>query len=279
MDGIREVVLKNWDAFHEVVSERNQYNTHLVWRGQRDPAWQLRPTLDRLLWKREIPGGRNVTNPIMRMAQAMRRQPLQLQYRAHLEAFRLATRGRRGAHPDNNISENEWWALGQHFGLATPLLDWTTSPFVAAFFAFADDASPAPTHRCIWALSTIGPTEQSRRIAAVHAGPERPPIVEFVRPMSDENPRLVNQGGLFTRGPDGVSIDDWVRHEFKGDIQRTVLTRFSISSATRQDCLRVLNRMNINHLSLFPDLTGASRYCNLGLEVGAYLPDLQTPTP
>jgi hypothetical protein len=43
------------------------------------------------------------------------------------------------------------------------------------------------------------------------------PEVEFIRPMSDENARLVHQGGLFTRAPEGVDLETWTRRQFKDE--------------------------------------------------------------
>jgi hypothetical protein len=76
----------------------------------------------------------------------------------------------------------------------------------------------------------------------------------------------VGQGGLFTRGPIGVPIEQWVANAFEGS-SSAVLLRIELPDSDRLLCLRTLNRMNINHLSLFPDLTGASRFANLTLEL------------
>jgi hypothetical protein len=39
----------------------------------------------------------------------------------------------------------------------------------------------------------------------------------------------------------------------------------------RNQALSALNNMNINHLSLFPDLHGSSQYSNYQLEIEPYL--------
>ncbi len=246
-DGVREVELFSWKYFHDFVYQKMLNHKSYVWRGQRCDNWKLQSTLDRAL------SGRSA---------------LKLRVK-HLEEFKYSVRGRRGVNPQNSPAENDWWALGQHYGLATPLLDWTTSPFTAAYFAFGQKKAPQTSRRAVWALGTFSTLRKSEELRVGHTGPDRPPIVELVRPMSDENSRLVSQGGLFTRAPDGVALDDWVRSNFAG-IKTIILLKVTVPNEDRDICLRSLNRMNINHLSLFPDLYGASTFCNLALEVSNY---------
>lgn len=246
-DGVVEFELSSWKYFHDFIYQEMLEFKSYVWRGQRIDNWKLLSTLDRSLANRSSP--------------ALRER--------HLKDFQFSVRGRRGPNPPNNLSENDWWALGQHYGLATPLLDWTSSPFTAAYFAFSQKKSPQTTHRAIWALGTFSTIKKSEEIRTAHTAQTRPPIVELVRPMSDENARLVSQGGLFSRAPDGIALDDWVRTNFKGE-KTYILIKITVPNSDREDCLRSLNRMNINHLSLFPDLYGASAFCNLNLEIRNY---------
>ncbi|MBB5058694.1 hypothetical protein HDF16_003408 [Granulicella aggregans] len=193
-------------------------------------------------------------------------EALEEKSKTQLDAFRYAARGRRGTSP-TKLSENELWALGQHFGLATPLLDWTRSPFAAAYFAFEELASDPTAFRTVYALNkaaVLSAGEQINNGPSVEKG--RPQLIEIVDPLYDENQRLVSQGGCFTRAPIGTSIEQWVANFFENS-NESVLIKIEIPDAGRLDCLRTLNLMNINHLSLFPDLIGASRFTNLRFEL------------
>jgi hypothetical protein len=171
--------------------------------------------------------------------------------------------------PPPITNENDWWALGQHNGLATPLLDWTTSPYVAAYFAFASEDNDGDERRAVFGISRTTVELTSTSIKRDWKGSGRAPIIEFIQPLTDENARLVNQGGLFTRAPDGVDIETWMRQQYKND-HFTRLIKLNIPSKNRDIALRSLNRMNINHVSLFPDLYGASKFVNMDLLIDKY---------
>lgn len=255
-DGASAYRLSSWSFFFDFLEQvifspgaRHKY----IWRGQRRSDWPLNSSLDRLFQKVGVIG-----RPQKELEQLSRR---------HVRAFQYASRGRRGTNPVQLRSDNEWWALGQHYGLATPLLDWTRSPFAAAYFAFEENPPDRTESRVVYGFDE---SAVAQRYAELQEGPSfeegRLPVVELIDPMSDENQRLVNQGGLFTRAPIGTPIERWVEEQFEGSAS-TVLVRIEIPDSDREICLRTLDRMNINHLSLFPDLGGASRSTNLKLEL------------
>ena len=57
-----------------------------------------------------------------------------------------------------------------------------------------------------------------------------------VRPWQDDNARLVNQAGLFTRCPLGMTVEEWVEHNCDGDNVVTLL-HLKIPDDDRLDCL------------------------------------------
>lgn len=250
VNGVRIIELLSWRQFVQFVTDVLLERRHYVWRGQSSDEWLLDPTLDRVL---KVKGLENSEESRT----------------LHLENFKYAVRGRRGPNPVPITTENEWWALGQHHGLATPLLDWTHSPFVAAYFAFSAKNYSTNGRRAIFALSTTGVKRINRNVQKLHEDLKTPPLVEFVNPLSDDNARLVNQGGLFTRAPNGIDMESWVR-KYSSEEEKAILAKLSIPDGERERILRELNRMNINHLSLFPDLYGASKYCNYDLEIKNY---------
>jgi hypothetical protein len=241
IDGrVPSCVVESWQHFQAILNDdQDQANgNEKIWRGHRRFNWQLDSKLTR-----EFDGG-SIDAAVQE----------RLKHR-----FLLAMRGR-----GIDLSEkddNEVWAYGQHFGLATPLLDWTQAPFVALFFAFIDedpDAEAINPYRVVFRLN---------RSLIEDVLPDL-----FFEPALGENVRLVNQAGLFTVTPNG---DDNLVTEILNELGKSgavdmgddrdiarFICKFHIPMAGRADCLAMLRRTNIHHASLFPDPGGASLYCN-----------------
>jgi FRG domain len=164
-------------------------------------------------------------------------------------------------------NDKEWWALGRHHGLVTPLLDWTRSPYVAAFFAF--------TQYLKRRNPTLG-TEPTTKISFNIDGLPPEPIVIWelciTKDLTVESEfevfstrvgggyRHIAQQGCFS----------WLRHEKFFDLESYLLHRNMASHLRRyeidgQEVLKALpdlNLMNINYATLFPDIDGAALQSN-----------------
>lgn len=242
-DSVWTIQLASWKYFHDYVTQQMLDYSHYVWRGYRIDKRQLLPSFDRKYYGKS-------------------QRIIETKLNNHLKQFQLAVRGRRGKNPPKLIDENDWWALGQHHGLSTPLLDWTRSPFVALFFAFEKVKKPQTRNRAVYAINPGGCESKRKEIIKNHEGPLRADFVEFFSPFQDENSRLVNQSGLFSRCTPGKPLENWVEHHFPGEENGGTLLRILFPDSGRNECLRTLNKMNINYLTLFPDLYGASYHSN-----------------
>ncbi|KAA1163822.1 FRG domain-containing protein [Pseudoalteromonas fuliginea] len=229
-----DVVCSSWNGFLDFFHHENalRQNQSYVFRGHASEEWKLEPTL-----KRKITDESTDSSKIEKKT---------------LEAFQKHCLGRRGHNP-TDLSESEWWALGQHFGLNTPLLDWSESPYVAAFFAFNSENEESD-NVIIWLLSkgvNLKPCVEKLK-SENH--------LEFLTPYLDENARLINQRGLFVRSPNMMCISEWIE-EIKED--GTIdLARVLIPRSEKEFALDSLDKMNINDFTLFPDLSGSGKYAN-----------------
>lgn len=250
-DGVQEYHLDSWRDFFQLTTDIFARTSAHIYRGQANWEWKITSRLDRL--EKKNPRRKNLSGSVPEFFDVP-----PFTERQHLDAFRRAIRGRRGPNPAQ-LDEDACWALGQHYGLATPLLDWTRSPFMALFFAFDEERLPQddrymePGFRAVFALSTS---------VFEHSGGEPEDVLRFLSPLADDNFRLVSQAALFVRLPRRTDLEAYVRKQFKGDRLRSILAKFRIPNHDRNECLVALGKMGINHMTLFPDISGAARHVN-----------------
>lgn len=240
--GIIESKLDSLDSITNVVDKLLDIKKDYVFRGHRRNDWKLEPTLTRHLKNKGT-----ISIP------------------KQLDFFRKSIKGRRGSNPPH-LNDKECWALGQHFGLYTPLLDWTDSPYVGLFFAFAEEGKfgDRTETRVLFSLNRKRIEDKCKRIE------RRNVPISFIEPFTDDNLRLISQSGLFTFTKIDINIEEWVRTQFQEKHEKAILLKLHLDDNLRPSILKQLSWMNINFLTLFPDISGAAKHTNLKCTISGY---------
>ncbi|MGO9266102.1 MAG: FRG domain-containing protein [Candidatus Binataceae bacterium] len=260
--------VKSWQEFAQTLKDMSLGDQY-VFRGQACDLWELRPSLSRLFRDEGL---------LPQDAWTLAKQ--------HFQRFEECVRNikRRVQNIDiSTISDEDLWLLGQHYGLQTPILDWTRCPFIAAFFAFtgqppgkADacfEAWKAEPWRCVWAARKCS---INQKFSDYEDPTKAFRLMRFFDPKTYFQ-RIRDQRGLFSLGPTLDCVEHMVKANFKGCetpvlIQiRPVLIQIRIDDPTETF---VKDLEYNNHLtkaimldaSINKDLEEVASYCNCHLK-------------
>ncbi len=241
--------VQSWEAFLTHITAPPY--SHWAFRGERDERAPLYSSLSRYLQNYRVA-------PAAWPEQEMR----------ILRVFK------RKAHqflekPPALDDDFQWLALMQHHGAPTRLLDFTWSPYVAAYFAMRRTLGAG----VVWAMNPA--RINSSRTPKPRRMDPRPPgnfaryfargdrrFVWMGEPQT-MNQRLIAQSGTFA--VPGV-LDVPIEQILASRDPENVLAKFVIAQPVREIAMRELYRMNITYATLFPDLDGLAKSMAYELE-------------
>ena len=252
---IDEEIIGSWDDFLDKAVELDGW----AFRGQNDARWPLLSSLSRYL-ENFVPDKTLWQEREARGIRVFRRK-----------AHNYLT------NPQALDDDLRCLALMQHHGAPTRLLDFTKSPFVAAFFALEDATGDAAVYALntpvLWSATPKSDPTLTRDVVdprnannyEKYFAHNEHAIVWIGEPEHMDR-RLVAQSGTFVLpGVIEKPLEEILEQYASNEV---LLKKFVLSGEKiRHEAMRSLYRMNITNATLFPDLDGLARSIAFELEI------------
>ncbi len=225
-----------WTAYKEWVNKKAHEGKKFFYRGQMDAAWQLKTTFHRAVENKNI----TMDDYLKKIVEDMR-----YHVSSHLNEI---------IDTSNKNEFATFLALLRHHGFPTPLLDWTMSPYIAAYFAFRD-------------VNRLNPLGRKTRVFVfdfeswrkAYSQPDDlksvSPYVSVLRPFAKYNPRQITQNCVYTI----TNVPDVQAHILRLTKNVDFLYQFNFSSDIKDEVMSELDLMGISEMNLYPGLDGLCR--------------------
>lgn len=244
--------IQSWHEFMEIVDAvatvATPLNVSYVFRGQTDFKWELIPSIARILRNQDV----------VTVMQAEKVAIEEFKMHAHLYIS--------SAILDRTTDFGGWWTLMQHYRAPTRVLDWTSSPYVAAYFAVENNWE---TDGAVWMFGVQNlQTQMTAKYGSIDITedqldrlffePTSPPQIFIIR-RNDNTERMIAQQGGFTlcRQP-LYNHANAIEEAFIAGHSSNWL-KIIIPATLKQEFLRRLRIMNIAANALFPGIDGVGR--------------------
>jgi len=161
-------------------------------------------------------------------------------------------------HGQFNLSDPKEFAallsLAQHHGYPTPLLDWSRSALVAAFFAFRT-VKPEDSDGFVrvYVFDLDNWTTYGQGFKSISMDEHRISVTP-IEVFSQGNSRSLPQQSLFTF-TNITDIERWITIHEKPGVE--IIKAYDIRKSSRQLAMKDLENMNISSAALFPGLDGS----------------------
>lgn len=263
----KEILFDSWEELKKYLLNWHDFSSpKYVFRGHADANWKLEPTIERCCSNDGYI--RSITE---KTSIAMFQKGISI-FATEKDISFL------------NVPERykhlEWLALMQHHGAATRLLDFSDSPFIAAFFAMAN-LTTENRKKCIWAIPLQVIDDKNKNNFSLKNLLEKNTLSELYsdlrldKPIYDRNilgysyldmqfERLFRQqGGFIFSLSKQESFLSLLKNYFNDETLDSIpMLKLSVKNMSRTDigvAINDLKLMNITYSSLFPDIDGFSK--------------------